>query len=695
MKTLFSILLISIICVVNSFAQDNPFLKPYDTPFNVPPFDKIKVEHYLPAFKEGIKQQEQTVERIVSEKSIPGFSNTIEALENSDILLSEVGGVFYNMRSANTSPELQEVSKEVATMMSRHSDNILLNKRLFEKIKYVYENKEPLNVEQAKLLKDTYDKFVKGGAGLDGAKQARLREINEKLSLLGLKFGDNLLAETNGFKLVIESKDDLAGLPQSLIDAGAETAKKLGMGGKWVYTLSNPSVMPFLQYSAKRELREKIWRAYMSRGNSGNANDNNEVIKEIVSLRLERANLLGYKTHADFVLEDNMAKNAAGVYGLIDKLWKPSIETAKREAADIQAMIDKEGGSFKLQPWDWRYYTEKIRKEKYDLDEEMLKPYFELNNVRNGIFTLANKLFGITFTERTDVPKYHEEARTFEVKDEDGSYIGIFYLDMHPRASKRGGAWMNNYRDQYVLNGKNVNPIIGVVCNFTRPTGDTPALLTFDEAETFFHEFGHSLQGFLSKCSYKSTSGTNVSRDYVELPSQIMENWASEPAVMDFYAKHYKTGEMIPKVLLEKMDRSSKFNQGFATTEYLAASYLDMAFYTRTSALTEKPGDFEEKVLNDLGLIPEIISRYKSTYFNHIFNSGYSAGYYSYIWSQVLDADAFQAFVENGLFDKKTASLYRKNILEKGANGDPMENYIKFRGKEPSIDALMKRKGMK
>ena len=695
MKTLFSILLISIICVVNSFAQDNPFLKPYDTPFNVPPFDKIKVEHYLPAFKEGIKQQEQTVERIVSEKSIPDFSNTIEALENSDILLSEVGGVFYNMRSANTSAELQEVSKEVATMMSRHSDNILLNKRLFEKIKYVYENKEPLNVEQAKLLKDTYDKFVKGGAGLDGAKQARLREINEKLSLLGLKFGDNLLAETNGFKLVIESKDDLAGLPQSLIDAGAETAKKLGMGGKWVYTLSNPSLMPFLQYSAKRELHEKIWRAYMSRGNSGNANDNNEVIKEIVSLRLERANLLGYKTHADFVLEDNMAKNAAGVYGLIDKLWKPSIETAKREAADIQAMIDKEGGSFKLQPWDWRYYTEKIRKEKYDLDEEMLKPYFELNNVRNGIFTLANKLFGITFTERTDVPKYHEEARTFEVKDEDGSYIGIFYLDMHPRASKRGGAWMNNYRDQYVLNGKNVNPIIGVVCNFTRPTGDTPALLTFDEAETFFHEFGHSLQGFLSKCSYKSTSGTNVSRDYVELPSQIMENWASEPAVMDFYAKHYKTGEMIPKVLLEKMDRSSKFNQGFATTEYLAASYLDMAFYTRTSALTEKPGDFEEKVLNDLGLIPEIISRYKSTYFNHIFNSGYSAGYYSYIWSQVLDADAFQAFVENGLFDKKTASLYRKNILEKGANGDPMENYIKFRGKEPSIDALMKRKGMK
>lgn len=694
MKSFLNIIVILLIFSMNVLAQENPFLKPYDTPFNVPPFDKIKVEHYLPAFKEGIKQQEQIIERIVSEKSIPDFSNTIEPLENSDILLSEVSGVFFNMRSANTSAELQEVAKEIAPMLSRHNDNILLNKRLFAKIKEVYDSKEPLNVEQARLLKEYYDRFVKGGAGLDDVKQARLREINEKLSLLGLKFGDNLLAETNDFKLIIDNKDDLAGLPQSLIDAGSETAKKLGMEGKWVYTLSNPSVMPFLQYSAKRELREKIWRAYMSRGNNGNANDNNEVIKEIVSLRLERANLLGYKTHADFVLEDNMAKNPSGVYGLLDKLWEPSIETAKREAADIQKMIDAEGGNFKLQPWDWRYYTEKIRKEKYDLDEEMMKPYFEINNVRNGIFTLANKLFGITFTERTDIPKYNEEVKTFEVKEEDGSYIGIFYLDMHPRSSKRGGAWMNNYRDQYVLNGKNINPIIGVVCNFTRPSGDTPALLTFDEAETFFHEFGHALQGFLSKCSYKSTSGTNVSRDYVELPSQIMENWASESAVMEFYAKHYKTGEMIPQVLLDKMEKSGKFNQGFITTEYLAACYLDMAFYTRTEALTEKPGDFEQKYLSEIGLIPQIISRYKSTYFNHIFNSGYSAGYYSYIWAQVLDADAFQAFVENGIFDKKTASLYRKNILEKGANGDPMENYVKFRGKEPTVDALMKRKGM-
>ncbi len=679
---------------MNVFADDNPFLKPYDTPYNVPPFDKIKVEHYLPAFKEGIKQQEEIIESIVNVKSIPDFSNTIEALENSDILLSEVGGVFFNMRSANTSEELQAVAKEIAPLLSRHNDNILLNKRLFEKVKYVYENKEPLNTEQAKLLKDTYDKFVKGGAGLDDTKQARLREINEKLSLLGLKFGDNLLAETNGYKLVLESKDELAGLPESLIDAGAETAKKSGMEGKWVYTLQNPSVMPFLQYSANRELREKIWRAYMSRGNNGNAYDNNEIIKEIVNLRMERANLLGYKTHADFVLEDNMAKNPAGVYGLIDKLWKPSIETAKKEASDIQAIIDKIGGTFKLQPWDWRYYTELIRKEKYDLDEEMLKPYFELNNVRNGIFTLANKLFGITFTEKTDVPKYHEEVTTYEVKDEDGSYIGIFYIDMHPRSTKRGGAWMNNYRDQYIINGKNVNPIIGVVCNFTRPTGDMPALLTYDEVETFFHEFGHALQGFLSKCTYKSISGTNVSRDYVELPSQIMENWAGEPSVMEFYAKHYKTGEVIPKELLDKMDKSSKFNQGFSTTEYLAACYLDMAFYTRTEPLKQTPIIFEEKVFTDLGLIPEIISRYKSTYFNHIFNSGYSAGYYSYIWAQVLDADAFQAFVENGIFDKKTAKLFRDNVLSKGASGDPMENYVAFRGKQPSIDALLKRKGM-
>lgn len=694
MKIPILFLIILFVLTVNVFAEDNPLLKPYSTPYNVPPFELIKTEHYLPAFKEAIKQQDEAVQKIVDSKETPDFYNTIEALENSDLLLSEVGGVFYNMRSANTNEALQAVSKEIAPMLSRHNDNILLNKKLFEKIKYVYEHKANLNQEQEKLLKDYYDRFVKGGAGLDEEKQARLRQINEKLSLLGLKFGDNLLAETNGYKLIIEKEADLEGLPQSLRNAGAETAKKLGMEGKWVYTLQNPSVMPFLQYSAKRDLREKIWNAYSRRGNNGNEYDNNEIIKEIVSLRMERANLLGYKTHADFVLEDNMAKNPAGVYGLLDKIWKPSIETATKEAKELQALADKRGDNLKIMPWDWRYYTELIRKEKYDLDEEMLKPYFELNNVQNGIFTLANKLYGITFTEKNDIPKYHEEVKTFVVNDEDGSYIGVFFLDMHPRSSKRGGAWMNNYRDQYVLNGKNVNPIIGIVCNFTRPAGEMPALLTYDEVETFFHEFGHALQGFLSKCSYKSTSGTNVARDYVELPSQIMENWASEPEVMAMYAKHYKTGDMIPKELLDKMDKSSKFNQGFATTEYLAACYLDMAFYTRTEVLRENPIAFEQNVLSGIGLIPEIISRYKSTYFNHIFNSGYSAGYYSYIWAQVLDADAFQAFVENGIFDKKTAKLFRDNVLAKGANGDPMENYVKFRGKEPSIDALLNRKGM-
>ncbi len=694
MSRIICLLIISIMFNINAFAEDNPLLKAYGTPYNIPPFEKIKPEHYVPAFKEAIKQQEEAVRRITESKETPDFLNTIEALENSDILLSEVGGVFYNMRSANTNDAIQAAAKEIAPMISKHNDNILLNNALFEKVKYVFENKGTLNQEQEKLLKDTYDRFVKGGAGLSEDKKARLRQINEKLSLLGLKFGDNLLAETNGFKLVIDKEADLEGLPQSLRDAGSETAKNMGMDGKWVYTLQNPSVMPFLQYSANRELRQKIWKAYSNRGNNGNEYDNNEIIEEIVSLRMERANLLGYKTHADFVLEDNMAKNPAGVYNLLDKLWKPSIETAGEEAKELQALIDKRGEDFKLKPWDWRYYTEIIRKEKYDLDEEMLKPYFELNNVRNGIFGLANKLFGITFTERTDIPKYHEEVKTFVVNDEDGSYLGVFFLDMHPRSSKRGGAWMNNYRDQYILNGENVNPVIGVVCNFTRPAGDMPALLTYDEVETFFHEFGHALQGFLSKCSYKSTSGTNVSRDYVELPSQIMENWAGEPEVMAMYAKHYKTGEMIPKELLEKMDKSSKFNQGFTTTEYLAACYLDMAFYTRTEPLRENPIAFENGVLEKQGLIPEIISRYRSTYFNHIFNSGYSAGYYSYIWAQVLDADAFQAFVDNGIFDKKTAKLFRDNVLAKGANGDPMENYKKFRGKEPSIDALLARKGM-
>lgn len=675
-------------------AQDNPLLKPYDTPYQVPPFDKIKIEHFIPAFKEAVKQQEHKIQEIISNSEGPTFENTIVALEYSGYLLGEISSVFYNMLSANTSKELQETAKEVAPLLSKHRDNILLNKQLFERVKIARSNKIELEPDEKMLVEETYKMFVRGGADLSDDDQAILREINQKLSVLSLKFGENLLAETNNYKLIITSEKDLAGLPQTLINSADEAAKKAGYEGKWLFTLQNPSIMPFLTYAKNRELREEILTAYMNRGNNNNEYDNKEIIKEIINLRIKRANLLGYKSHADFVLEENMAKTPDNVIKFLNELWTPSIDMAKKEAADLQALIEEEGKNFKLQPCDWRYYTEKLRKEKYDIEEETLRQYFELNNVKNGIFTLVNKLYGITFKPVTDIPKLHEEATAYEVNDFDGSYIGILYIDFHPRASKRGGAWMSSFRKQYTtLEGKNVNPIITITCNFSRPTGDTPSLLTYDEAETFFHEFGHALHGLLSKGKFPTLTGTSVPRDFVELPSQIMENWAAEREVLAFYAKHYKTGETIPDELVTKMENSSKFNQGFITTEYLAASFLDMAYHTLKTELNTGLLEFEDKAMKDIGLIPEILPRYRTTYYNHIFSSGYSAGYYSYIWAQVLDADAFEAFKINGLFDKQTASSFRTNILEKGGSEDPMVLYKRFRGAEPDIKPLLRRKG--
>lgn len=691
------LIVITILTASNLYSQFNPLLEEYGTPFNVPPFEKIRNEHFLPAFREGIKLQSEIIESIVSNPEAPNFENTILALEYSDYRISEVGGVFYNLLSSSTSPELQKIASEIAPELSSHNDNIYLNEKLFEKVKAVYkQGANYANPEQVKLLEEIYKKFVRGGSDLDETKKARLREINKDLSLLSLKFAENLLAETNGYKLIIEDKKDLSGLPQSLIDAAAETAKKNNLEGKWVFTLHNPSLIPFLQYADNRQLREKIWRAYSSRGNNNNANDNKEVITNILNLKLEKAKLMGFNTTADFILDDCMAKTPANVFDLLNKLWTPALNTAKKEAAELQAIIDKEGGNFKLQPWDWRYYAEKVRKEKYNLDEEMLKPYFELENVKKGIFYLTNKLYGLNFKKLDNMPVYNDEVHVYEVLESNGDHVGIFYMDFHPRASKRGGAWMNNFREQFISkDGKPVPPVITIVCNFSRPTGNEPALLTFDEVETFFHEFGHALHGFLSKCTYKTISGTNVARDFVELPSQIMENWLDEPEMLEVYAKHYKTGEVIPKELVEKLENSSKYGQGFATTEYLAASLLDMEFHTLTSELTDSPMEFEEKILNEkYGLIPEIISRYKTSYFNHIFNSGYSAGYYSYIWAEVLDADAFAYFKQNGIFDKTTADSFRKNILERGGTEDPMTLYKKFRGAEPSIEPLIKKRGL-
>ncbi len=677
-------------------SSENPFFAEYDTPFGVPPFSEIKNEHFLPAIEKGIEEQTSEIAAIVSNPDPADFENTIAAYDYSGEMIRKVTGVFYNYNSSNTNDEIQALAKEIAPKLSAHYDNINLNPELFKRVKTVYENRNSLNLngEQARLLEDTYKDFVRGGAALDSAAQARFREINQELSVLTLQFGENVLAETNAFKLVIESQDDLEGLTRGLIDQGAETAKAAGMEGKWVYTLHNPSIMPFLQYSAKRELREKIYKAYINRGNNNNDKDNKVLIGKIAALRLERANLLGYETHAAFILEENMAKNAGNVLDLLNQLWTPALKRAKAEVAQLQAIIDKEGGNFKLQPWDWSYYAEKLRKEQYDLDDEQLKPYFPLENVKQGIFTVCNNLYGITFTERKDIPVYHPEAAAYEVKEANGDHIGVLYMDFHPRESKRGGAWMSSYRKQYVKNGEKISPVITIVCNFTKPTASQPSLLTFDETSTFFHEFGHALHGLLSNSTYYSLSGTSVPRDFVELPSQIMENWASEPEVLKLYAKHYQTGEVIPDDLIGKIQNSAYFNQGFATVEYLAASFLDMGYHNMKEFKLTDVSSFEDATLAQIGLIPEITSRYRSTYFNHIFSGGYSSGYYSYIWSGILDSDAFEAFKENGLFDQATAESFRKNILERGGTEDPMVLYKKFRGAEPDIKPLLKRRGL-
>lgn len=681
---------------MSSILLSNPLLEEFKTPYQVPPFDKIKTSDFLPAIKEAIKIHEKEIDEIVNNKAVPDFENTIDALDKSGLLLNRITTIFFNLDGVITNDEMQKVANEISPILSEHSDNILLNKKLFERIKAVYEKRNSLKLtaEQMRLLEKDYNDFARNGANLDDAAQTKLREINSKLSLLTLKFNQNVLKETNDFKLVIDNKEDLAGLPQSLIDAAAEDAKAANMPNKWVFTLQNPSVMPFLQYSAKRDLREKIWRAYSMRGNNNNEFDNKKVIEEIANLRLERAKLLGYKSHSAYVLAENMAKTPEKVFELLNKLWTPAIKMAKKEADEYQEMINEEGGKFKLEPWDWRYYAEKVRLKKYDLNEEQLRPYFKLENVRAGIFAVANKLYGITFKELKNLPVYHKDVVAYEVLNSDGSHLGILYMDFFPRDSKRGGAWMTNYQEQYYKNGKKISPIVSLVFNFAKPTKNQPSLLNIDEVETFFHEFGHGLHGLFSNCNYLGVSGTNVARDFVELPSQIMENWAFEPEVLALYAKHYKTGEVIPQELVNKIVNSSKFDQGFATVEYLAASYLDMYYHTIESPLTEDVNKFETEKMNALGLIPEIISRYKSTYFRHSFGGGYDSGYYSYIWAGVLDSDAFQAFKENGLFNKKTADAFRNNILERGNTEDPMQLYIKFRGKEPSIEPLLNKRGL-
>lgn len=698
-KSLLILLTIANLATMNAQEKKqamNPFFQAYNTPYNVPAFDKIKNEHFKPAILEGIKRHEAEVTTITNNPAAPTFDNTILAMENAGELLGEVNRVFGNYNSANTNDELQNIAKEVAPALSAHADNISLNEKLFARVKSIWDKKETLNLnhEQAKLLEKRYKSFVRNGANLTESDKDKLRKINAELSLLSLKYGQNILAETNKYELVISDKKDLAGLPAGLIESAAADAKAKGKEGKWVFTLSNSSVMPFLQYSTNRKLRKEIWNAYQMRANNDDEFDNKETAIKLANLRGEKARLLGYKSHSDYVLEESMAENPKNVNKLLNDLWKPALEIAKIEAADIQKMMDKDKIKDKVQPYDWRFYTEKIRKERFDLDEQELKPYFSLENVTKGVFQVTENLYGLKFKQLNNVPTYHPDATVWEVTEANGTHVGVLYMDFHPRASKRGGAWMTSYRNQQTVNGERVAPVISIVCNFTKPTADAPALLTFDEVSTYFHEFGHALHGLLSNVTYKSLAGTSVSRDFVELPSQIMENWASEPEVLKMYAKHYKTGATIPDALIQKLQKSGTFDQGFATVEYLAASLLDMDYHSQTSAITTDANTFEKNSMQKIGLIDAIIPRYRSTYFQHIFSGGYSSGYYSYIWSGVLDTDAFEAFKTTTLFNPEKAKLFRENVLEKGGTEDPMVLYKRFRGAEPSVQPLLRKRGL-
>jgi peptidyl-dipeptidase Dcp len=673
----------------------NPLLQEWTTPFQVPPYNLIKPEHFLPAIKAGIEQNRKEIAAIVANPQPPTFANTIEALENAGELLSKVQGAFGGLTGAETNSQLQAVNREATPLLSTLRDEVRLNDKLFARVKAVYDKRATLKLTpiQNKLVEEVYKGYVRAGAALDPVKKEQLKKINAEMSMLTLKFGDNQLHDTNAYRLAIEKQDDLKGLPPSVVATAADAAKAAKMPGQWVFTLQAPSIWPFLQYADNRDLRRQIIDAYTSRGDHNDEWDNKKVLSRIAALRVERAQLMGYKTYADYVLEENMAKTPDGVYKLLNQLWTPARSVALKEAADMQAMIDKDGGTFKLEAGDWRYYTEKVRKARFDLDEQMLRPYFKLDNVVQGAFAVATRLYGITFTKLSNVPVYHPEVTAYEVKDANGDHLAVFLTDYHPRPGKRTGAWTGRLRGGYVRNGKAVRPIVTNVCNFTRPSGDEPALLTLEEVNTLFHEFGHALAGFLGKVPYSTVAG--FPRDFVEVPSQIMENWAFEPEVLTLYAKHYKTGEVIPAALVDKIDKSAQFNQGFITVEYLAAALLDMDWHTLSTTTEQDANAFEKASMDKIQLLPQIPPRYRSPYYTHVFSGGYSAGYYAYIWSEVYDKDAFQAFKEKGnLFDPATAKAFRK-ILEQGGTVDAMTAYKTFRGKDASVEPLLKARGLK
>ncbi len=677
--------------------MENPFFKEWNTPFGVPPFDEIKVEHYAPAVKEGIKQQEAEIEAIVANPDEPTFENTIVAFDKSGALLKKVNGVFGPLSSAVTNDEMQAVARELSPLSTGHRNNIAMNAGLFKRIKAVYDKRNELGFdqEQMRVVEKYYSDFERGGANLNAEDQAKLKDINIQLSDLYLQFGENLLAETNkNFKLVIDNEEDLAGLPEDVIAGASVAAEKAGENGKWVFTMAKPSWIPFLTFSEKRDLREKLYKGYFMRGDNDNDNDNKEIIKKIVPLRDQKAKLLGFENFAAYKADVNMAKTPEAITDFLMELWKPSLEMAKQDVKDMQKIIDREGGNFKLASWDWWYYSEKLRKEKFDLDEAEVKPYFSLEAAKNGIFYVAENLYGLKFVKRDDIPTYHEEAQAYEVQEADGSHLGVLFMDFHPRDGKRVGAWSTQFRSASYKDGKRIPTVGSIVMNFTRPTGDSPALLSFDEVSTFFHEFGHALHGLFADGPYDRTSGS-VPRDFVELPSQFMENFAADPEVIKVYAKHYETGETIPDELLNKLIKAGTFNQGFITGEYVAASLLDMDYHTTKNVNIDDVNKFEKEQMDAIGLIPEFLPRYRSTYFSHIFSGdGYSAGYYVYIWAAVLDSDAFDAFKQTGdVFNKEYSAKFR-TLLEKCGSDDGMVIYENFRGQAPSKEPLLRKRGL-
>ena len=664
-------------------------------PFGAPEFHLYQTSDYLEAFKTGIAEKRADIKNIIENSEAATYENTIDALELSGRTLGKVSAIFFNLNESNNSEEMTAIENAVTPLLTELNGYIFMNDSLFNRIRTLYDNRASLNLteEQSIVLENYYQDFVRGGALLNAEDKATLLDLNTKLSLASIEFGKNLLADGKDFKLVITDEADLSGLPQGVRDAAAQAAKEAGCEG-WVFTLDKPSCIPFLQYADNRALREKVYKAYYGRGNNNNEYNNKEIIRNILQLRQQKAKLLGFDNYASFVLDEKMAKTVTAADNLLMSIWEPAVQRAKEERAALQAIIDIEGGNFKLEGWDWFYYTEKLRMAKYALNDAEIKPYFQLENVLNGAFDCAEKLYGVKFTERTDIPVYYDGVRTFEVTDNNGNHLAVFYTDFFPRASKRSGAWMTEFVAQRNLGSENIRPMVVNVCNFTAPTGDTPALLNIDETRTLFHEFGHGLHGMLTQTHYPSVSGTNVKHDFVELFSQINEKWAIEPEVMRTYAKHYQTGEVIPDSLIVKMQRSSHFNLGFETSELVAAALLDLRMHTQEDYTNFDCEQFEDAVRAELGFIPEIEYRYCSTNFAHVFSGGYAVGYYAYLWAEVLDCDAFELFKERGIFDAETAAGF-KQLLEMGGSKDPMREYKRFRGAEPNPDALLRARGLK